>query len=177
MSAQNKEGCVVPSYGSYSSCSNCGISGQWLSWDSLDTSISPNTRCQTSPPYGKYTPDNRCDFRKRNSRNIYDWKQAFYYGSTSKSMAAPGIDYGSNGAGCMYIGSITPTGASFPWGYELGGGGTYNDATYGGYVGDLNKSRQYSISAYDLGVRKPSDVCSGPTIKRPKGFLNTPFLS
>lgn len=160
---------VGGSYGSYSTCSNCGVSGQRSSWNSLDSCSSEASCCQTSPPMGgNFTPDNRCDFRERNSRNRYDWKAAFDFGTcqsvptchggapsggTTGTLAAPGMNYGKNGAGCMFMGSMMPTDASFPWGYELGA--SYNprlgwrskDASYGGYVGDLDKDRQNTHGA------------------------------
>jgi hypothetical protein len=73
------------------------------------------------------------------------------------------MNYGTNGAGCMYMGSMTPTAASSPCGYPLGG-----DANYGGFVGDLDKDRKnpYPVNdgnscGYAIGVRGPLDVCYG----------------
>lgn len=186
MSAYSEEGCRVPSYGSYSSCSNCGVSGARSSWNTLDPCTSASSSCQTSPPYGNYTPDNRCDFQEKMSRNIFDWKEAFDYGTT-KTHFGPGLDYGKNGSGCIYMGSMTPEDASFPWGYELAG--VYKDASYAGYVGDLNKSRinPYRMSdgnscGYDIDLRRPRDICdrgrNGPLEKASQlGFLPMPFVN
>ncbi len=136
MSAFNPCGCSSSSYGSYSACSNCGPAqvgeDQWNPLDILPVSNSQGARdaglrcAQTSPPI--FTPPGRCDYQERASRNRYDHKSAFDYGS-------------------VYMGSMVPTDVSYPWGYPLGGvaRGSYvfsgNDPSYGGYVGDLAKTR------------------------------------
>ena len=119
MSGYVEDSCGGPSYGSYASCSNCGVSGARSTWNSLDTCVSASASCQSSPPFGKFTPDNRCDFQEKASRNIFDWKEAFDYG-TVKTHFGPGLNYGKDGAGCIYMGSMTPTDASFPIRISIG---------------------------------------------------------
>lgn len=126
------------SYGSYSTCANCGVNGMRSTWNSLDT-------CPTSQSMSVYTPDERCDYQEKMSRNRYDWKEAFDYGTVQECQ---GMDYGSNGASCMYMGSLSPTDVSSPWGYPAGGvvkGASYvrgkKDASYGGYIGIMDKDR------------------------------------
>jgi hypothetical protein len=101
-----------------------------------------------------YTPDQRCDYQEKMSRNRYDWKAAFDYGTVQESLqGCQGMDYGTNGAStngasCMYMGSLSPTDVSSPWGYPAGGvvkGASYvratQDASSGGYIGGLDKDR------------------------------------
>lgn len=192
MSAFQGGGCKAESYGSYSSCAACGVNAYRTTWNSMDPCL-PNGACsQTSPPGRTFTPDERCDFQERNSRNIYDWKKAFNYGSA--------LDYGKQGAGCIYMGSITDTNASFPWGYQ---GKYFKDASYASYTGDLDKSRKnpYQVKVktnncldqnscgYDVGVRDPHEICDGGSVpslsSQPSQFQksnqysirNIPFVS
>ena len=134
--AQIKGSCQ--SYGSYSTCPNCGVQGMTSTWNSLDT-------CPTSQRMSVYTPDERCDYQEKMSRNRYDWKAAFDYGTVQKCQ---GMDYGTNGASCMFMGSLSPTDVSSPWGIAADGvvkGASYvrgnQDASYGGYVGIIDRDR------------------------------------
>ena len=142
MSAYEHEGCSSPSYGSYSGCSNCGPGGTLTGWNALDY-------CQTSPAKTPaslrpvYTPASRCDYQERVSRNRYDWKEAFDYGTsaTNAILECPGMqcckDYG---AGQVYMGPLVPEDVGFPWG--MGGKSTSAfAASYGSYVGEVDKDR------------------------------------
>jgi hypothetical protein len=126
--------------------------------------------CATSPAL--YTPSTRCDYQERASRNIYDWKQAF--------------DYGTDGANCLYMGSINDTQASFPWGFP---GTQYLSANYGNYVGNVNRDRRdvYKLGAnscgYDVVQMKAKAGQCVQISDTPKdqfnnmSFVNIPYVS
>ncbi len=183
MSAFEEGGCRTPSYGNYNfGCSNCGVGAYRSTWNSMDPCLQASC-CQTSPATD-FTPDERCDYRERNSRNIYNWRKAFDYGSA--------MDFGKQGSGCIFMGSITDTNASFPWGYQ---GRYFKDFSGASYTGDLDKSRQdpYQVKSdfqdnknscgYDKDIRNPPQICdgmnaqcSGPLQKASQyAYMNIPF--
>ena len=159
MSAYQSGGCQTPSYGSYNPCSNCGVNAARSTWNSMDPCLQ-NSCCQTASLPTAYTPNGRCDYRERASRNIYDWKKSFSYGTVDDS-----INYGSDGAGCIFMGSITDTNASFPWGLQ---GSTFKDASYASYTGNLDKDRKqpYAVypntCGYDVDIKTPAQACGNP---------------
>ncbi len=93
------------SYGNYNPCPTCGFENLSHTWNSLDTCVPPLVSCCSSSSSSQSSnciPSCRCDFQERASRNIFEWKSAFDYGTTYDAM-----DYGNQGAGCVYMGSLS----------------------------------------------------------------------
>lgn len=149
------------SYGSYSSCANCGIEGTRPTWNSLDT-------CPTSQHMTQYTPDGRCDYQEKMSRNRYDWVQAFDYGTVQ---SCQGMNFGNNGTSCMYMGSLSPTNVSSPWGIPAGGvvdGATYIQGTTP-RIGILDTERR---APYQMG----DNACGYNSTYKSTNPYQTPYL-
>lgn len=106
------------SYGNYFPCPTCGYENLSHTWNSLDTCVpTSSSLCCTNLCKNRCIPQDRCDFQERVSRNIFEWKSAFDYGTTTTT--DNGMNYGNQGAGCIYMGSISgisgETSCPFPW--------------------------------------------------------------
>ncbi len=146
-SQPNNDLCPAVSFGSYDACSQCtsGTDKQ-ARWNSQDTDA-----CSMSPTI--FYPESRCDYRERASRNIYDWKPAF--------------DYGTNASACSYIGVTEPMGATFTYGTPSAMFRTNRGISYGSYVGALDRDRLTPY--YD---DKGPGACAGPEVCSNQGSSN-----
>lgn len=135
--------CPAQSFGNYSPCPACGENAYRNIWNSQNTDA-----CAFSPTI--FYPEARCDYQERASRNIYNWKKAF--------------DYGTNAAGCSYIGKMDPLGATFIYGTPSSMFSSNRNISYGSYVGALDRDRLTPY--YD---DKGPGACAGPNVCRRGG--------
>lgn len=138
--------CPAQSYGNYNPCPACGDNAYRNIWNAQDTDA-----CAFSPTI--FYPEARCDYRERASRNIYDWKTAF--------------DYGTNAATCSYIGVTDPLGATFTYGTPSSMFSSNRNISYGSYVGALDRDR--ITPYYD---DKGPGACAGPNVCTAQGSSN-----